>query len=78
MSKVILRYQFRCILRRETYQHFDFSRFPKLDTKLLQNLEHVLTHDIPELMAKFSAEISSLSLFADSGIPSGMRLLVQY
>jgi hypothetical protein len=38
----------------------------------MQNLDHVLTHDIPDLMAKFSAEISALPLFADSGVPSGM------
>lgn len=50
---------------RETYQHANFADFPKLDMKMIHALDHVLMKDIPSLMAKFSAEISSLPQFAD-------------
>lgn len=52
--------------RRETYQHYDFGKFPKLDTKMIQGLDTVLSMDIPALMARFSAESSALPMFTDN------------
>ena len=41
---------------KEQVQELDFSRFPKLDLKMLQSMDTVLSNDVPALMAQFPAE----------------------
>ena len=40
----------------ESIRDYDFTKFPKTDSKLLEEMERVLSVDVPQLMNTFPTE----------------------